>query len=162
MEWCHMNSPSKKKFKMQSSVRTVMCTIFGDRKEMILEPGQTINSDCYVVTLTKLTAPTSRVRPEKMTAFLLQHNTRSHTSLKTVPVLADQPTTPTVQSRFEVFWLPFVQEYGLYGQHFPRSDATTAAWNSELPQLVQMFTSIACRLLFMTDKKFRANGGWLC
>jgi len=98
-----MNSPSKKKFKMQSSVRTVMCTIFGDRKEMILEPGQTINSDCYVVTLTKLTAPTSRVRPEKMTAFLLQHNTRSHTSLKTVPVLAEQPTTPTVQSRFEVF-----------------------------------------------------------
>ena len=46
-----------------------------------LEPEQTINSDCYVVTLTKLTAPTSRVRPEKMTAFLLQHNTRSHTSL---------------------------------------------------------------------------------
>ena len=89
MEWPHVNSPSKKKFKTLLSVGKVMGTVFWARKGVILldflEPGQTINSDHYIVTLTKLKARISRVRPEKRTTFLLQHdNTRPHTSLKTV------------------------------------------------------------------------------
>jgi hypothetical protein len=68
-----VNSPSKKKFKMLPSGK-VMCTVFWDRKGLILdflETGQTINSDHYIDTLTKLRARISRVRPEKKTAFLL-------------------------------------------------------------------------------------------
>ena len=66
-----------------------MCTVFRDTKGVILldflQPGQTINSDCYIVTLTKLKAQISRVRPEKKTTFLSQHdNVRPHTSLKTM------------------------------------------------------------------------------
>jgi len=81
--------PSKKKFKTLPSVGKVMCIVFWDRKGMILldflEPGQTINSDRYIVSLIKLKAPISRVRPEKKTTFLLQdNNARPHTSLKTV------------------------------------------------------------------------------
>ena len=50
-----------------------------------LEPGQTINSDRYIATLTKLKARISRDRPEKKTILLLQHdNSGPHTSLKTV------------------------------------------------------------------------------
>ena len=50
-----------------------------------LEPRQTINSDSYIATLTKLKAQISTVRPQKKTTFLLQHdNARPHTSLKTV------------------------------------------------------------------------------
>jgi len=68
-----VNSPSKKKFKMLPSAGKVMCIVFWDRKGVILlnflEPGQTINSDCYIVTLTKLKARISRVRPEKKTTF---------------------------------------------------------------------------------------------
>jgi len=49
MEWQHVNSPSKKTFKMLPSVGKVMCTVFWDRKVVILldflEPGQTIKSD---------------------------------------------------------------------------------------------------------------------
>lgn len=50
-----------------------------------LEPGPTINSDCYPVTLTKLEARTSGVKLEKITNFYLQHrNAGPHISLKTI------------------------------------------------------------------------------
>ena len=89
-----MNSPSKKKFKLQPSVGKVMCTAFWDRKGVILpnflESGHTINSDRYIAVLTKLKARTSRVQPEKKTTFLLQHdNSTFHTSLKTVEHIAN-------------------------------------------------------------------------
>ena len=60
MEWQHVNSSWKKKFKMLPSVGKVMCIVFWDRKGVILldflEPGQTIISDRYIATLTKLKA----------------------------------------------------------------------------------------------------------
>jgi len=60
MDWRHVNSPSKKKFKTLPSAGKVMCTVFWDRKVVILldflEPGQTINSYRYIATLTKLNA----------------------------------------------------------------------------------------------------------
>ena len=60
MEWQHVNSSSKKKLTMQLSVGEVMSTVFWDRKKMILldfvEPRQIINSDRYIMTLTKLKA----------------------------------------------------------------------------------------------------------
>jgi len=60
MEWRHVNSPPKKKFKMLPSAGKVMCTVFWDGNGVslldFLEPGQTINSDGYIATLTKLKA----------------------------------------------------------------------------------------------------------
>ena len=66
---------------MQFSAGKVMCIILWGRNVVVLlnllEPRQTINSDRYIMTLTKLKTRTSRIRPEK-TAFLLQHdNTRA-------------------------------------------------------------------------------------
>jgi hypothetical protein len=74
--------PRKKKFKTGK----VMCTVLWDRWDVILldflEPGETVNSECYKATLTKLKARISRVRPEKQKTFRLQHdNARLHTSL---------------------------------------------------------------------------------
>jgi hypothetical protein len=92
MEWQHTNSPTKERFKTHPSAGKVMSTVFWDRKGGILlyflEPRQTINSDYYIVTMTKLKAQISRFRLEKKTTFLLQHdNTRPHTSLKTMGML---------------------------------------------------------------------------
>ncbi|PNF32078.1 hypothetical protein B7P43_G05744 [Cryptotermes secundus] len=86
MEWRHPDSPRKKKFKTQPLAGKVMCTVFWDRRGVIfldiLEPGETVNSERYKTTLTKLKARISRVRPEKQTTFCLQHdNARPHTSL---------------------------------------------------------------------------------
>ena len=48
----------KKKLKIQLTTGKVMCTLFWDRKGVILldflEPGKNIISDCYIMTLTKL------------------------------------------------------------------------------------------------------------
>jgi len=56
IEWRHVNFPSKKKFKTLPPAGKVMCTVFWGRKGVILpdflEPGQTINSDRYIATLT--------------------------------------------------------------------------------------------------------------
>lgn len=86
----------RKKFKTQPSSGKAMCTVFWDRKGVILldflEPGQTINTDYRITMLTELKAWTSRARWEK-TVFLSQYcNTRPHSSVKTkssmLPVLA--------------------------------------------------------------------------
>ena len=54
-KWHHVNSPSKKMFKMQPSARTVMCTVLCNRKGEILlvflEPKQLISSDFFIMTL---------------------------------------------------------------------------------------------------------------
>ena len=100
-----VNSPLKKKFKMQLSMGKVMCTVFWDRKWMILldslEPRQTIKSEGYIVTLTKMQTGTSRVRPEKKTTFLLQYsNSWPYASLKTIGAHCqfwlDYPITPPI------------------------------------------------------------------
>jgi len=130
VDWQHVNSPSKKKLKILPSVGKVMCTVFWDRKGVILlnfiEPGQTINSDRYVATLSKLKARISKVRPEKKTSFLLQHNNaRPHISLKTMKhivklgwtVVPHPPYSPDLApSDFHLFG-PVKDE--LHGQHIP-------------------------------------------
>jgi len=111
-----------------------MCTVFWDRKGVILldflEPGQTINSGRYIVTMTKLKAWISRVRPKKKTTFLLQHDSaRPHTSLKTMEhtvnlgwtVVPHPPYSPDfVPSDFHPFW---PMKGRLRGKHFPSNDA---------------------------------------
>ena len=69
-----------------------MCTVFWDRKGVILldflGPRQTISSDLYIIML--ISRLELSVRSEKQTTFLLQHdNTRSHTSLKTMELIAN-------------------------------------------------------------------------
>ena len=94
MEWEYVNPPFKKKFKTQPSAGEEMCSGFCYRKGVVfldfLKPGQTINSDCYIVTLVL----TSRVRPEKKTIFLLKHNsTRLYIGLKTMEQITNADWT---------------------------------------------------------------------
>ena len=50
--------PIEERVQNAASAGKVMCTVFWDRKGVMLldflEPGQTINSDHYIATLTKL------------------------------------------------------------------------------------------------------------
>ena len=113
-----MKSPSKKKFKTLPSAGEVMCTVFWDRKGVILldflEPGQTIKSDSYIAMLTKLKAQISRVRPEKKTTFLLQHdNARPHTSLKTVEHIVNLGWTVVPHSPYSPDLAP--SDFHLFG-----------------------------------------------
>jgi len=138
MEWRHVKSPSKKKFKTLPSAGKVMCTVFWDRKGVIfldfLKSGQANNSDHYIATLTKLKARISRVRPEKKTTFLFQYdNARPHTSLKTVEhivnlgwtVVPHSPYSPDLApSGFHLFG---PMKDGLRWQYFSSKDAVIPA-----------------------------------
>jgi hypothetical protein len=109
VEWRHVNFPSKKKFNMLPSARKVMLNVFWDRKGAILlgflKPGQTINSDRYTATLTKLKVRISKFRPEKKSTFFLQHDyARTHTSLKTVGLIVNLGWTVVPTHRIVRIW----------------------------------------------------------
>ena len=69
-EYRHKTSPSPKEFKVFSSARKVLLTIFWDSEGVVhtefLEQGNTVNSTKYVNTLEKLKARLRRVRSEKV------------------------------------------------------------------------------------------------
>jgi len=165
-----MNSPSKEKFKALPSAGKVMCTVFWDRKGLILldflGPGQTINSDCYITTLPKLKTRISGVRPEKKTTFLLQYdNTRPHTSLKTVEhivklawaVVPHPPYSPDLApSDFHLFRL---MKDGLHGEHFPSYDAVVRAVKQWATSAGAGFYEHGMQALVHRWRKCIANGG---
>jgi len=162
--------PIEKKFKTLPSAGKVMCTVFWDRKGVILldflEPRQTINPDRYIVMLTKLKARISRVRPEKKTTFLLQHdNARPHTSLKTVKHIANLGWTvlphPTYSpglapSDFHLFG---PMKDGLRGQHFPSNDAIVRAVKQWATSTGADFYECGMQALVHRWRKCIANGG---
>ena len=81
-EYRHKTSPSPKKFKVFSSARKVLLTIFWDSEGVVhtefLEQGNTVNSTKYVNTLEKLKARLRRVRSEKV-SIIHHDNARPHT-----------------------------------------------------------------------------------
>jgi len=156
-------SPSKKKVKMQPSVGRVMSTVFWDRKVVILldflEPGQTINSDHYILMLTKPKAWTSRAGPGRRATFLSQHNEATpHISLETMEHIANLswtvlPHTPyssdLVPSAFCLFG---PVKDGLQGHHFPSNDTVIVAAKQWVTSMGANFYQCAFKLLFITAK----------
>ena len=139
----HVNSSLKKMFKMQLSASKVTCTVLWDRKEVILPDF--LEPDFYIAMLARLKAQTSRVRPEKKAAFLMQdHNARPHTNLKTMEhsdifgwtVLSHPLYIPDlVTSDFHLFQS---MKDGFHGQRFASSDARKQLWNTGSLLLVQI------------------------
>ena len=78
----------RKKFKVFSSARKVLLTIFWDSEGVVhtefFKQGNTVNSTKYVNTLKKLKARLRRVRSETEKVFIIHHdNARPRTSLET-------------------------------------------------------------------------------
>ena len=114
-----------------------MRTVFWDRKRVFFldfQLPEQINSDHYIMMLTKLNAQTFGIKPEKKTTLLLQHNSaRPHTSLRTMgnvsilgwTVLQHPQCSPDlVPSDFHLFG---PMKGGLHEQHFPSNSAVIAA-----------------------------------
>lgn len=72
-----------------------------------LEHRQNINSDHSIMTLIVLKAQSSRVRPEKTTTFLLQHdNARPQITLKIMEHIANLSWTLLVQPQYSLNMVP--------------------------------------------------------
>jgi len=94
MEWKHLGSPAKKKFKTQPFVGKVMLTIFWDSKgpilEDYLEKGCTINSARYSDLLTNNLKPAVRTKHRDLLSkkvLLLHDNARPHTASHTIETI---------------------------------------------------------------------------
>ncbi|GFG38330.1 hypothetical protein Cfor_10359 [Coptotermes formosanus] len=119
MEWHHLQSPRKKKYKKSLSSGKVMITVFWDCGVILVDAmvrGETINSEVYIRTLTEHMKCFKRVQPpKKPTEILLQHdNARWYTRLKTLEAIIKfgwtvnpstvQPRPSTL--RFPPIWSP--------------------------------------------------------
>jgi len=131
-----------------------------------LEPGQTINSDRYIATLTKLKARNfqSQAREEDNLSLAID-NARPHTSLKTVEhianlgwtVLPHPPFSPDLApSDFHLFG-PIKD--GLRGQHFPSNDAVVRAVKQWATSVGADFYECGMQALVHRWRKCIANGG---
>ena len=86
MHWRHSGSPCETKFKQILSMRKVMCTVFWDRRSILLvhflTRGETVNAESYCETLQKLRWPIQNKRRGMLTAgvVLLHDNSRPHTA----------------------------------------------------------------------------------
>ena len=122
--------------------------------------------DRYITTLTKLKARISRVRPEKKTTFLLQHNNaRPHTNLKTVEHIVDLGWTVVPHPPYSLdlapsdFHLFGPMKDGLCGQHFPSYDAIVRAVKQWATSAGADFYERGMQALVHRWRKCMANGG---
>jgi histone-lysine N-methyltransferase SETMAR len=136
MEYCHLGSPSVKKYKTLPSVKKVKLTTFWDARGVLytefLTKRLTVNSDRYCATLQSLQQRIRRIRPERNT-FLLHHDHAwPHCSVQTQDAMRSLKFTAVAHPPYSPdlapsdFWLfPELKET-LKGQHFS-SDATVEA-----------------------------------
>ena len=94
MEWKHLGSPVKKKFKSQPSAGKVLLTIFWDSQGVImehyLERGATVNSVWYSEMLSTELKPAIRTKRRGLLlsgVLLLHDNVRPHTAIHTLQTL---------------------------------------------------------------------------
>jgi len=75
LHWKHTALPKRKKFKQMFSTRKIMCTVFWDRKDVLLVEflcqGITINSAVYCETLKKLRCAIQNKRRGMLSATIL-------------------------------------------------------------------------------------------
>lgn len=122
-----------------------------------LESGQTINSDCYILMLTKLKTWIFRFRLEKKIMFGLQHNnSRSPISLNAVYNVANFDQTVLPYPLYSLDLAPFnfhllePMKDRLCIQHFVNNDVIIVLlWKSDLPPLMQILN--VCDMQFVYD-----------
>jgi hypothetical protein len=109
MDWRHTSSPVKKKFEQTISTRENMCTVFWNRKRVLLveflSRGSTINAGVYCDTLKKLRRAIQNKRCGMLSrvVVVLHDNARPHTAAGTQDLIAafgwEQFDHPPLQPR---------------------------------------------------------------
>ena len=116
MQWRHTSSQTKTKFKQTTSTRKFMCTMFLDRKLVLLvdflPQVSTINAGVCYDTLKKLRSVVQNKRRGTLSWFvvMIHDNTRPHTGMQNLITTHgweqfDHPPPPTAQTYRQVTFI---------------------------------------------------------
>ncbi|KAJ4445240.1 hypothetical protein ANN_07041 [Periplaneta americana] len=175
MHWRHSGSPVRTKFKQTLSVRKVMCTVFWDRKGILLidflPRGEIVNADRYCETLRKLRRAIQNKRRGMLTAVvvLLHDNARPHTARRTAAVLTEfgwalfhhPPYSPDLApSDFHVFLhlKKFLSSGERFGNDEELKTSVTRWFHS---QAAQFYDRGIQKLIPRYDKCLNSDGGYV-
>ncbi|KAJ4452219.1 hypothetical protein ANN_03737 [Periplaneta americana] len=173
MHWRHSGSPVRTKFKQTLSVRKVMCTVFWDRKGILLidflPRGETVNADHYCETLRKLRRAIQNKRRGMLIAevVLLHDNARPHTARRTAAALTEfgwelfdhPPYSPDLApSDFHVFL--HLRKFLSSGEHFGNDEelkTSVTRWFHS--QAAEFYDRGIQKLIPRYDKYLNSDGG---
>ena len=175
MHWRHSGSPVRTKFKQALSARKLMCTVFWDRKGILLidflPRGETVNAERYCATLQKLRRAIQNKRRGMLTAgvVLLHDNARPHTARRTAAVLTEfgwelfphPPYSPDLApSDFHVFL--HLKKFLSSGERFHNDEelktSVTRWFNS---QAAEFYDTGIQKLIPRYDKCLNSGGGYV-
>ncbi|KFM58918.1 Histone-lysine N-methyltransferase SETMAR, partial [Stegodyphus mimosarum] len=171
MEWRHTHSPKKQKFKVTMSSQKIMCTVFWDRKGVLLTEflprGETINAARYCETLTKLRRAIQNKRRGMLSKgiVLLHDNARPHTAGVTQSLIRQfhwehfnhPPYSPDLAPSDYHLFLHMKRELG--GKRFGSDDDTKNAVDSWLSKLAGSFYDDGIQKLVTRYDKCLIIGG---
>ena len=142
MQWKHTDSPTPLKFKVTSSSKKVMASVFWDREGVImvdyLEKGSTNNGKYYADELPRLREEIKKKRRGKLRngVYLLQDNAPAHTSKVAMAaanecgykILPHPPYSPDLAPS-DYFLFPKLKE-SLRGERFDSDNDVMEAVNA--------------------------------
>ncbi|KAJ4443883.1 hypothetical protein ANN_05670 [Periplaneta americana] len=166
---------ARTKFKQTLSVRKVMCTVFWDRKGILLidflPRGETVNADRYYETLRKLRRAIQNKRRGMLTAGVvrLHDNARPHTARRTAAVLTEfgwelfdhPPYSPDLTpSDFHVFlhFKKFLSSGERFGNDKELKTSVTRWFHS---QAAEFYDRGIQKLIPRYDKCLNSDGGYV-
>ncbi|KAJ4440986.1 hypothetical protein ANN_10835 [Periplaneta americana] len=175
MHWRHSGSRVRTKFKQTLSVWKVMCTVFWDRKGILLidflPRGETVNADRYCETLRKLRRAIQNKRRGMLTAgvVLLHDNACPHTARRTAAVLTEfgwelfdhPPYSPDLApSNFHVFLhlKKFLSSGERFGNDKELKTSVTCWFHS---QAAEFYDRGIQKLIPRYDKCLNSDGGYV-
>ncbi|KAJ4428910.1 hypothetical protein ANN_25904 [Periplaneta americana] len=175
MHWRHSGSPVRTKFKQSLLVRKVMCTVFWDRKGILLidflPRCEIVNADRYYETLRKLRCVIQNKRRGMLTAgvVLLHDNARPHTARRTAGVLTEfgwelfdhPPYSPDLApSDFHVFLhlKKFLSSGERFGHDEELKTSVTRWFHS---QTAEFYDRGIQKLIAQYDKCLNSDGGYV-
>ena len=120
----------------------------GEILQHLLEPRQSISSECSVSVLTMLNAQTSRVRPEKASCSMIMPH--SIPIWRPLTVLAEQSChNHDIRYVWHLWTFIFLGWWELYCVGYNNVSTT---WRCGSPPLVQVFTSMKWRIFVITGE----------
>jgi len=172
MEWKYTSSPTKTKFKQTTSTRKIMCTMFWDRKVVLLvdflPQGSTINAGVYYDTLKKLRRAIQNKRRSMLSqgVVMIHDNAHPHTAAAMQNLITifgwkqfeHPPYSPDLAPNFHLFL--HLKSF-LAGQRFHNDEVKEALTTCFASQAASFYNGGIQKLVQHYDKCLNNGGNYV-